>query len=257
MLISDDKTTLYEIDKSDINSRGHFRVPDGVVTIGTGSGAILEHKSKKRLKSIDINAVKTIKENAFLECSDLMQVIGSPRIIERNAFGQCVSLLKFDFSNVDELGAWAFTNSGIVEINRISLKEIAYGAFCNCVNLKRINCAPEKIWTNAFNGCKNLKTFDFSKLIVLGNNVFSYSGLDGCVTTTDKLIHINYRDYDAYFARGNVFTDAYLISGIVDSEKGLYTDLQGNPFILQSTGVRLDYKDNPTKFLQLWRTLNT
>lgn len=157
----------YNIDDLSLNSEIHaIKIENGVKRIGHAAFA-----NYKNIESIEIpNSVEFIDEFAFSNCSNLRKVVLSNSIecIENNAFDNCKNLSIIMYkqhcqnckkynenciacqqsystgsfpSSLRKLGNKAFRGCGFYNIEiPEGVKELGYGIFWNCKNLKSVSC---------------------------------------------------------------------------------------------------------------------
>ncbi|GEM_PF-1399667 len=166
-----------------------------------------------KLKSISMPGVESIGDYAFLNCSSLDDI---------------------NISQVKQLGKNCFENSGIREFDAKNVKIVGDYAFKNCTQLQEgaFSETATEIGTNVFQGCTNLKKFDFNgktlkegmfngcsalTSVTLGSNVASVEADVFAGTALSEIYYDRARpatiDYDGY---ENIF------SGITASEITLY-----------------------------------
>lgn len=257
MELSTNGRSLLKINLKDIDEKGHFRVPDGVVEIGlepakTRKSVVASRKATAALKTIDLNGVRTIRDFAFYYCTNLEKIIGSPKSISAEAFSCCFKLREFDFSETDRVGPWSFRSSGLVSADIRKVKDIGFAAFCQCEKLEKIIGSPEIIPENTFNGCKKLENFDFSNVNKMGYSAFGTSGLSDKITETDKTISVNCGDFKYLYVRLSTFYLAHKAGSIINENKNAYTDEFGNPFVFDLDGNIVTFKNNRKRFEELY-----
>lgn len=255
MQLSDDKKTLLRIDITDIDANGHFRVPDGVVTIGDGN---FQHSSvSDSLRSVDLNKAEILRSYVLSYCYLLESVTGSPKIIQNYAFYNDRALSEFNFSNVTELGSSAFNNTGLRKIDISNISHIPNAAFSHCSKLKEVIGAPKVIESDAFWKCRNITNFDFSKIERLAVDSFVGCGISRNIFENGKIMQIRYEkdkaEKNIMFAITPAGEMSYVIGGVIDENKNAYTDVQGNPFIIEAgSNERIMLSEDKERFLELW-----
>lgn len=154
-------------------------VPDSVVDFGDFMFTYCESLTKAKLGS----GIKNIGQYTFYGCSLLSEVEFSGKEIGELAFSQTVSLTHMDLSNVEKIGwgafessglsgdiiadkltiidDYAFQNANIQSFRGIKLASIGISAFQNNAELGSFTFSKEleSIGTEAFLGCKELKSF--------------------------------------------------------------------------------------------------
>lgn len=120
----------------------------------------------------------TLVDNIFLNCSNLTTFNTKDNYINRvnaNCFRNCRSFANFDFTNIDTIQQYAFSNTGFTSITipKISGTNIGEGAFMGCPNLTSVNIPNiTTLAYNCFRNCPNLTTIDLPKLTTVNNNAF-------------------------------------------------------------------------------------
>ncbi len=154
-------------------------VPDSVVDFGDFMFTYCESLTSAKLGS----GIKNIGQYTFYGCSLLSKVEFSGKEIGELAFSQTSSLTYVDLSNVEKIGwgafessglsgdviadkltvldDYAFQNANIKSFSGASLASIGVSAFQNNAELSDFTFSKnlESIGTEAFLGCKSLKTF--------------------------------------------------------------------------------------------------
>ncbi|MCM1130257.1 MAG: leucine-rich repeat protein [Roseburia sp.] len=198
------KNVLYDKDMKTIHmvssglSLTSYTLPDTVEVIG--EGAFL-NSGLTSLECSSSSNLKKIEANAFAECANLYNVTLPNHIVEINdfAFYQCNRLKTINLNNVNSLGQYAFTGTGLTEVTLPDNAIIGIGAFYNCSSLKEVTLGantkigksafqstplvtvhmPEsgnvEVDASAFYRCTSLKTIDLSKLTgTVGEYAFFY-----------------------------------------------------------------------------------
>ena len=86
--------------------------------------------------------VRTVGEEAFEYCTRLTDISGTANleVVGETSFARCPALADFDFPGVKSIGAWAFYDSGLVNVTiPDSVTEIGEGAFENCAKLESVS----------------------------------------------------------------------------------------------------------------------
>lgn len=139
-------------------------------------------KETKNLNTISLpDTIKTISKEAFYDSGiENIHLPENLRQIGTMAFAGS-GLKDIVIPNkIKKLGDYAFYNC--IELTAVTLPEsvtkIPSGIFEDCCSLKTVNVPNvDTICDHAFYGCKNLKTFDFSKLQSLDLMAFAYTGI--------------------------------------------------------------------------------
>ena len=156
------------------------------------------------LKQFDFLKINTIRENAF-SCSGLQEVYLPPNIekvsekafsdctqlktvdwkckcneIPKDCFSLCSALSEFDFSRINGIDSFAFSESGLQEVYLPeSIENISERAFAWCKELKSViwDSKCDKIPDCCFYKCSQLHQFDFSNIKTIARAAFWGSGL--------------------------------------------------------------------------------
>lgn len=151
-------------------------------------------KETKNLNTISLpDTIKTISKEAFYDSGienfhlpkDLKQI--GTMAFAKNELKNIVIPNK-----IKKFGNYAFRDC--IELTEVTLPEsvtkIPSGIFENCYSLKTVN-APnaDTVCEHAFYGCKNLETFDFSKLQSLERMAFAYTDIYEAIFS-DRLVNL-------------------------------------------------------------------
>lgn len=130
------------------------------------------------LEKVYIGAgVKDLGYHGFSDCKNLKEVTlekGSYDEIGMTTFSGCTSLTHIEIpDNIKKLGSWAFSSTGISEINLKQVETLDEGALSYCKNLTSIKMDNvESIGRGCFIGCDSLKEIVFpTKLKTLGSDI--------------------------------------------------------------------------------------
>lgn len=130
------------------------------------------------------NTVMEIQKYAFYNCVGLREVTipSSVRFIREYAFYGDAKLSKIDLSNVEAVGAKAFSGCTKLALNSETdlRKTYAIGerAFENCTSLTSVNLtALRNTGKEAFKGCKSLESVEFGEKTKLSYGMFAQSGI--------------------------------------------------------------------------------
>ena len=150
-------------------------------------------KETKNLNTISLpDTIKTISKEAFYDSG--IENIHLPKDLKQigtRAFAKSELKNIVIPNKTKNLGEYAFLDCE--ELTEITLPEsvtkIPSGIFENCYSLKTVN-APnvDTVCDHAFYNCKNLETFDFSKLQSLELMAFAYTGIRKTVFS-DRLVN--------------------------------------------------------------------
>lgn len=151
-------------------------------------------KGTERLKTISLpDAVKTISKTAFFDSG--IEAICLPKNLKQ------IGTMAFAGSGlkgivipdkVKKLGEYVFHScKGLTEITLPeSVTKIPLGTFEGCCSLKTVNAPNVNIvCKHAFFDCKNLETFNFSKLQSVEPAAFAYTGIREAIFS-DKLVNL-------------------------------------------------------------------
>ena len=137
---------LVKFDERDLNNRGGYVTPKGVVEIGDEAFFWCE-----KLRRIHLSRdVKTIGVGAFNKCVNLQIVTMTNSVtkIKKHAFQECLNLYDLRLSdNIKELPENVFINCRSLQnlILPSTLESVGKHAFGNCCNLYMISNIPERL----------------------------------------------------------------------------------------------------------------
>lgn len=139
-------------------------------------------KETKNLNTVSLpDTIKTISKEAFYDSGiENIHLPENLRQIGTMAFARSGLKDIIIPNKIKKLGEYAFYNC--IELTAVTLPEsvtkIPSGIFEDCCSLKTVNVPNvDTICDHAFYGCKNLETFDFSKLQSLDLMAFAYTGI--------------------------------------------------------------------------------
>lgn len=139
-------------------------------------------KETKNLNTVSLpDTIKTISKEAFYDSGiENIHLPEDLRQIGTMAFARSGLKDIIIPNKIKKLGEYAFYNC--IELTAVTLPEsvtkIPSGIFEDCCSLKTVNVPNvDTICDHAFYGCKNLETFDFSKLQSLDLMAFAYTGI--------------------------------------------------------------------------------
>lgn len=139
-------------------------------------------KETKNLNTVSLpDTIKTISKEAFYDSG--IENIHLPEGLKQvgtMAFARSGLKDIIIPNKIKKLGEYAFHNCE--ELTEVTLPEsvtkIPSGIFEDCCSLKTVNASNvDTACDYAFYGCKNLETFDFSKLQLLDFMAFAYTGI--------------------------------------------------------------------------------
>lgn len=139
-------------------------------------------KETKNLNTVSLpDTIKTISKEAFYDsCIENIHLPEGLKQVGTMAFARSGLKDIIIPNKIKKLGEYAFHNCE--ELTEVTLPEsvtkIPSGIFEDCCSLKTVN-APNvnTVCDHAFYNCKNLETFDFSKLQSLDLMAFAYTGI--------------------------------------------------------------------------------
>lgn len=151
-------------------------------------------KETKNLNTISLpDTIKTISKEAFYDSGiENIHLPENLRQIRTMAFAGSGLKDIIIPNKIKKLGEYAFHNCE--ELTEVTLPEsvtkIPSGIFEDCCSLKTVN-APnvDTVCDHAFYNCKNLETFDFSKLQSLDLMAFAYTGIHEAIFS-DRLVNL-------------------------------------------------------------------
>lgn len=151
-------------------------------------------KGTERLKTISLpDAVKTISKETFFDSGiETICLSKNLKLIGPMAFAESGLKLIIIPDKVKKFGGYVFRNCK--ELTEVTLPEsvtkIPSGTFEGCCSLETVNAPNVNIvCEHAFYDCKNLETFDFSKLQSVELAAFAYTGIRKAVFS-DKLVNL-------------------------------------------------------------------
>lgn len=193
----------------------HIAIPDEVLTIDKNV-----FKYVTSMKTLDLNNVQTIRENAFLGCENLETINSDNKVlsIESGAFVECYKLNNLVFNHIVSIGANAFSGCyGLDNIelgaNIISIGDMAFSQ-CSITVSYNQETNEEILANNLF-----FITIKASEAPLMGNRVFR---------GTSVRIRLNDIDTWLRFAQSDKNWSSYLGHLYLDSgdEKGDYISLE-------------------------------
>ncbi len=175
-----------------------------------------------KLQSVDLNSLEKLGEGAFAICSDLTSVsLGtSLASIPNSAFQNCGSLQSINLENVEHIGAYAFSECSLVNVDLSNATHIESYAFCYNDELTAVTLESENIVISegAFSYCNALLSLDGEEnASYIGDYAFAYTAF----TEAD----LSNAEYIGSFA---FYRDEKTAFDVTISEK--VTDMGDNPF---------------------------
>jgi len=167
------------IDKGDVSYSGDVELPplDSYVSEGLGLMMSMRVSAEAFSDNVELTSIVFpetwglyLDEDAFVNCSNLVEVTGSACVLEipRECFCNCVKLESVEFQMYPStIGDYAFENcERLAEINLETARNIGDGAFHNCKSLQTVTICPYDQWNiqsqnrigvYAFRGCTALE----------------------------------------------------------------------------------------------------
>ena len=186
-----DRFTESEEQDFDINSAGFITdyygsktdliIPEiikGVIVNGIASKAF---ENKKFLKSVVLpDTAAVINSNAFSGCSNLESVTGAGiTTVGMKSFSTCENLTIVDFPRLEGVADYAFTESGIINVNMPNVTSLGTNAFNGCAKLETASLpSVESINIGTFRNCTALKSVDISSATQILANAFRNTGIE-------------------------------------------------------------------------------
>lgn len=142
-----------------------------------------------KVKDLNLSKIKSIKEQACKNCTNLKNVTLGDKIktLGASTFNNCINLEHIKLSNnLESIGCHCFDGCGkIKEINLPdTLQNIgAYGFFC-CGSITEINISDNVtlIGSNCFTNCYLLKNIKLPKLIKgMNSNIFTNTSIENLI----------------------------------------------------------------------------
>lgn len=166
-----------------------------------------------KLKSINLQNIKSIGGQAFAGCTNLKIDINLP--------------------NISTLGGGVFYNSGITSVtdlgpisvlSRASGTGWSHGLFGACINLETVHLSNniKEIQTDCFSGCTSLRELNLPTSITkLGGSVFS-----NCIALENTLMYLPNVTSIGFFNWHNTFIDILYLNSLTTTPNGYYSSYQ-------------------------------
>lgn len=153
--------------------------------------------------------------------------------------------------SIEDYAAASNARTKLKTLDLNNTKHISYSAFTDCQKLVSVIGHPTEIDECAFCHCLSLKTFPFFEVKLIGPRAFKDSGIDDDITEGAKIVFVNHKGCEAFYAKNDCSHYAVKISRIIDVNKDLYADLFGNPFIIDTHGKNVELLKERERFLKL------
>ncbi len=132
-------------------------------------------KDCPNLKTVNLNYVEKIGDNAFENCPKLQlnatTDLQKTATIGINAFKGCTSLTNLNLSNIGYAGKYTF--EGATSLSEVELGYLSKGMFKNS-GIKHITISASLIPEGLFEGCTSLETVTFTNTnVVISENAFA------------------------------------------------------------------------------------
>lgn len=145
-------------------------------------GTIEAYAFPSTLKSLVINSVKSIKDSAFANCTNLTSVTiesADDLTITADTFKNCKQLATLTLKSVGSIGENAFhSHSSLSSVVIESVKSIGDDAFLGCKNLTTVSIkSVDTIGTNrnyVFSRCEKLSSVTLESVGIIGSYTFYY-----------------------------------------------------------------------------------
>lgn len=165
-------------------SKEELIIPDiiqGKVVKGIASGAFQDNPYIKTV--VLPETAEYINLNGFKGCTKLEKVVGSAvRVLGMNAFADCKNLMSLDLPLLEGIGDYAFSGSGLTEINMPKVTDLGTNTFNGCEKLETVSLpSVENINIGTFRDCTSLKSVDISSAVKISANAFRNTGVERIV----------------------------------------------------------------------------
>lgn len=132
------------------------------------------------LTKVDLAEVIHVEEGGFVDCVNLIEVVGSSLTrIHANAFDDCVALETIDLTNVTQIDEFGFVDCArLSNVNLANLTSVGEHAFsgCSSLTLEVGSLSPEFTYVAdyAFSGCSVLDSYiNLDKATYVGDHAFN------------------------------------------------------------------------------------
>ena len=158
------------------------------------------------LTEVDLSSATSMGKGAFIYCDELEKVTVGENltVIPGYTFTRCKSLKSIVLTNVTELGEYAFTESGITEIELPKITSIGEYAFSDCYELTKVVLGEEvtSVGNYAFLYCDKLsEVTSIEKLTDIGDYAFAFTA----ITSADLTSAVNVGDHAFIKEEGTEF----------------------------------------------------
>ena len=193
-------------------------IPASVKTVGEGAFSAWEG-----LTTVGMPYVENIEKSTFYGCKNLTTVNMNPKIIESRAFLHCPLSPVLSLTNIERIGTYAFSQTGIKTINLGSnLTEIQDEAFAHCLNLENVNLSEglTKIGNGCFENCLAITSLS----------------IPSTVTSIGRALFRSNDQYHTKLNCTNIHYSPSLLKQIIENASFAYLDWVGTTFEIP-TGI--------------------
>ena len=194
-------------------------IPASVKTVGEEAFSAWEG-----LTTVGMPNVENIEKSAFTGCKNLTTVNMNPKIIESQAFRYCPLSPVLSLTNIERIGTYAFSQTGIKTINLGSnLTEIQDEAFNYCLNLETVNLSEglTKIGNGCFELCPAITSLSIPSTVT---------------SIGSALFRPNDQYYNTKLNCTNIHYSPSLLKQIIENGSFAYLDWVGTTFEIP-TGI--------------------
>ena len=194
-------------------------IPASVKTVGEEAFSAWEG-----LTTVGMPNVENIEKSAFTGCKNLTTVNMNPKIIGYQAFGYCPLSPVLSLTNIERIGTYAFSQTGIKTINLGSnLTEIQDRAFNDCLNLENVNLSEglTKIGNGCFELCPAITSLSIPSTVT---------------SIGSALFRPNDQYYNTKLNCTNIHYSPSLLKQIIENASFAYLDWVGTTFEIP-TGI--------------------
>lgn len=153
----------------------------GRVVQGIATGAFEDNSFIKTV--VLPETAEHINLNGFKGCKKLEKVVGpAVKVLGLKAFADCKNLVSLDLPLLKGIGDYAFSGSGIKEINLPNVTDLGTNTFNGCDKLETVSLpSVENINIGTFRDCTSLKSVDISSAVKISASAFRNTGIERIV----------------------------------------------------------------------------
>lgn len=150
----------------------------GRIVQGIATGAFEDNSFIKTV--VLPETAEHINLNGFKGCKKLEKVIGpAVKVLGLKAFADCKNLVSLDLPLLEGIGDYAFSGSGIKEINLPNVTDLGTNTFNGCDKLETVSLpSVENINIGTFRDCTSLKSVDISSAVKISASAFRNTGIE-------------------------------------------------------------------------------